>query len=364
MEPDAAAKEEGRHSPLQKLVLSDENQEKLDETKVNMRFSDAMYLRQHPELSLLINKFMQAVLDDSPQDPLTFAQDFFTQKNLEKHILGIDGADSSSSGEEDNLPDIVRQREKSRTDVRQMLQANRRQRLRRQKKAKEAKACIDLNIDSSTDDDEGGEDCLHNFGLTDERTSKLLNLFSICDRDSSGMIDTYEMQIFAKAFLSVIDDDELILDARRVLEVIDVEESGRITKNEFLNLFSLVSGDMDEKLFSQVNIELLDILNGVVQKPLDPDMVTGHKLVQLKMLFQGWDPKHTGKVPRDLVYLLAQAFYDAGLPTDVNEIVSTVGDMVPLEQFYGACISMRLEHVSKPEFDAVVDPLLNQRYDV
>eukprot|EP00656_Telonema_subtile_P024986 TRINITY_DN27125_c0_g1_i2.p1 TRINITY_DN27125_c0_g1~~TRINITY_DN27125_c0_g1_i2.p1 ORF type:complete len:362 (+),score=160.11 TRINITY_DN27125_c0_g1_i2:160-1245(+) len=358
-----AQPEGGRNSPLNKLVLTEEEQADLDDTKVNMRFSDAMYLRQHPELSLLINKFMQAVLEDSPADPLTFAQDFFTMKNLEKHILEIDEEDSSSSGEEDNLADVARQQEKRRTEVRQMLQANRRQRLRRQKKAKEDKACIDLNIDSSTDDDDGANDCGHNYGLSDARTSKLMDLFAITDRDGSGGIDSYEMHVFGKAFLSAVQDSELVQDAHKVLELIDVEGSGRLNKNEYLNFFSLVSGDMSEELFEQVHNELLDILNGVVQLDVDPDMVTGDKLVRLKMLFRGWDPAGAGHVPKDTVYLLAQAFYTAGLPIEVGDIVGLVKEVVPLEDFYKACIAMRLEHVSTDEFNKVMDPLLQQRYN-
>lgn len=173
MEVDASATAAGEaatercNSPLEKLVLEDEHQDNLDQIKVQTRNSDAMYLRQHPELSLLVNRFLQAVFEDSPSDPLSFAQDYFTQKNLEKHILGIDGEDSSSSGEEDNLVDVDKEMAKKRTQVKQELQAKRRQRLRRQKKAKADKACIDWAIDSSTDDDEGDQSTGHNYGLSD-----------------------------------------------------------------------------------------------------------------------------------------------------------------------------------------------------
>jgi len=121
MEVDASATAAGEaatercNSPLEKLVLEDEHQDNLDQIKVQTRNSDAMYLRQHPELSLLVNRFLQAVFEDSPSDPLSFAQDYFTQKNLEKHILGIDGEDSSSSGEEDNLVDVDKEMAKKRT---------------------------------------------------------------------------------------------------------------------------------------------------------------------------------------------------------------------------------------------------------
>merc|ERR1712086_663952 len=126
-----------------KLVLDDEKQKDLDDLKVKTRHSDAMYLRQHPELSLLINRFMWAVFEDSPDDPLTFAQDFFTQKNLETHILGIDGGDSSSDGEEDTLADLLKQRAQKRRTVKQMLQTKRKQRIRREKRA-QAEKCVGL----------------------------------------------------------------------------------------------------------------------------------------------------------------------------------------------------------------------------
>merc|ERR1711977_391665 len=100
-------KELPRSNPMNKLVLDEEKQRELDDLKIKTRHSDAMYLRQHPELSLLINRFMWAVFEDSPDDPLSFAQDFFTQKSLEKHILGIDGAESSSSGDEDELENVL-----------------------------------------------------------------------------------------------------------------------------------------------------------------------------------------------------------------------------------------------------------------
>merc|ERR1712159_859741 len=81
--------------------LTSEQQESLNQCKVHQRREDAMYLRDHPELTLMVNSFLRTVLEESPEDPLTFAQDFFMQKNLAKHILRIeDQGDSSSSGDE------------------------------------------------------------------------------------------------------------------------------------------------------------------------------------------------------------------------------------------------------------------------
>merc|ERR1712166_1700596 len=167
-----AEKELPRSNPMNKLVLDDEKQKDLDDLKVKTRHSDAMYLRQHPELSLLINRFMWAVFEDNPDDPLTFAQDFFTQKNLETHILGIDAEGESSDGEEDNLGDLFKEGAQKRRTVKQMLQTKRKQRIRREKRAKAEKPCIDLDIDSSTDDDVD-DNFGQNYGLSEERVEKL-----------------------------------------------------------------------------------------------------------------------------------------------------------------------------------------------
>jgi len=361
---DPVAGEERCNSPLEKLVLEDENQEELDKIKVQTRSSDAMYLRQHPELSLLVNRFLQAVFEDSPNDPLSFAQDYFTQKNLEKHILGIDGDDgSSSSGEEDSLVDLDKERAKKRTQVKQELQAKRRQRLRRQKKAKADKACIDWSIDSSTDDDEGDQSTGHNYGLSDARTMKLLDLFSLTDRDHSGSIDCYELQMFTKAFLSVVTDPVLREDSKAIVEQIDIEHNGRVDKDEFLNFFSLVSGAMDDDTFDQVIQELFETLKGVVKVNVDPDMVTGDKMLQLKMLFQGWDSQGTGQVPRDTLYLLAQACQQAGMDVDVGEISESVPDTVTLAQYFEVCTRLKLQRLDSDQFDQILGPLLEQRYN-
>ena len=79
---------------------------------------------------------------------------------LQTHILGIDGGDSSSDGEEDTLADLLKQRvlersaglgslsegclqaQKRRT-VKQMLQTKRKQRIRREKRA-QAEKCVGL----------------------------------------------------------------------------------------------------------------------------------------------------------------------------------------------------------------------------
>lgn len=192
---------------------------------------------------------------------------------------------------------------------------------------------------------------------------KLLDLFSITDREHSGSIDCYDLQMFAKAFLSVVTDPVLCEDSKVVLEQIDIEHNGRVDKDEFLDFFSLVSGDMPDNLFDQVVKELFDTLKGVVKVSVNPDMVTGDKMLQLKMFFQGFDSKGTGSVPRDTVYVLAQACHEAGMEVDVAEITDSVGDEVTLEQFFDVCTTLKLERLDATKFNGIMGPLLEQRYN-
>lgn len=346
---------------MNKLVLDDEKQKDLDDLKVKTRHSDAMYLRQHPELSLLINRFMWAVFEDSPDDPLTFAQDFFTQKNLETHILGIDGGDSSSDGEEDTLADLLKQRAQKRRTVKQMLQTKRKQRIRREKRAQADKPCLDLDIDSSTDDDV--DDSLgKDYGLSPERVERLLELFNYSDSDGKGFVDTYELRGFSKGFFSAINDKQLKLDAEIMLEEIDVECNGQINQDSYMDFFSLISGDMDLEAFDQVCTDLMDILQGVVHPAENPNAIAGERMVKLKMLFQGWDPKNSGEVPRDIVYLIAQTCQAQGVNVDPAEINSSVPDMVSRDDFFDVCARMQMKGLDDETFNAILDPLLEQRY--
>ena len=63
---------------------------------------------------------------------------------------------------------------------------------------------------------------------------------------------------------------------------------------------------MDLEAFDQVCTDLMDVLQGVVHPEENPNAIAGERMVKLKMLFQGWDPKNSGEVPRDIVYLIAQ----------------------------------------------------------
>ena len=94
----------------------------------------------------------------------------------------------------------------------------------------------------------------------------------------------------------------------------------------------------------------------------DIDPLTADRMVKLRMLFSGWDPKSTGQVPRDLIYLMAQACQAAGADLDPSQINSKVPDMLSREAFFDACLTMQMKECDDTRFNAIVDPLLEQRY--
>merc|ERR1712159_700741 len=135
--------------------LTSEQQESLNQCKVHQRREDAEYLRDHPELTLMINSFLRTVLEESPDDPLTFAQDFFTQKSLEKHILRIeDGGDSSSSGDEIEVSGNAEEKERRRERVQTMMKEKRKLVARRRRREQQAKPVMDLQCESEADEED------------------------------------------------------------------------------------------------------------------------------------------------------------------------------------------------------------------
>uniref|UniRef100_A0A8C5TYA1 RIIa domain-containing protein n=1 Tax=Malurus cyaneus samueli TaxID=2593467 RepID=A0A8C5TYA1_9PASS len=45
-----------------------------------LQLSHAAYLQQHPEVRTLLSDFLQALLFQQPQDPISFAADFFAHQ--------------------------------------------------------------------------------------------------------------------------------------------------------------------------------------------------------------------------------------------------------------------------------------------
>lgn len=67
-------------------ALSDKQQEKLNQKKIELRMENERYLRQHPELNLLIQHFLREVFLKKPNDIREFAARFFTNPTLNEQV--------------------------------------------------------------------------------------------------------------------------------------------------------------------------------------------------------------------------------------------------------------------------------------
>merc|ERR1712070_1341436 len=241
----------GRLAMCEPGELSFEDQEKLNKNKVDLRRDDDIYMREHPELTLMINSFLRTVLEEAPDDPLTFAQDFFTQKKLEKRILRIeDDGDSSSDGEDIEMEGDAEEKERRRFRLQATMKEKRKQVARRARRAKEARPVMDLQCDSETDgEDAGGVQHDPTYGLGEERVQQLMKLFNLVDKDRSGYIDSYELGVFATSFFRHLKDPMPRQEAEEMMEEIDIDKNGRIDREEYLSYFSLCVGLMDDSQF-------------------------------------------------------------------------------------------------------------------
>lgn len=68
-------------------VLSEEQQVRLNEKKVELRLDNERYLRKHPELRQLFKHFMAQVLEEKPANVQEFAAHFFTQADLRDQVM-------------------------------------------------------------------------------------------------------------------------------------------------------------------------------------------------------------------------------------------------------------------------------------
>jgi len=342
--------------------LSFEDQELLNKNKVDQRREDAMYMRDHPELTLMVNCFLRTVLEEAPEDPLTFAQDFFVQKNLQKRILRIeDDGESSSSGDEIEVEGDVEEQERRRARVQMAMKEKRKQVERRARRAKEAKPVMNLDVDSETDEEDDNTVSFDpTYGLGEERVNQLMKLFNLVDKDRSGFIDSYELSVFATSFFRNLDDPQLKGEAEAMIEEIDIDKNGHIDKEEYLSYFSLCVGLMPDEQFMPIFNDLLESFEGGDKEDeSEVDVIPGERLVKLQLLFQGWDPKNTGNVPRDIVFVLARAS-EQFTQKDATEVVETVPEVVSRKDFITACLQVGMHTVSDSQFDEIVDPLLEK----
>ncbi|XP_051901770.1 RIIa domain-containing protein 1-like [Pristis pectinata] len=67
-------------------ALSVEQQEKLWDFKINTRIANEYYLREHPEVEILLGEFMRSVLLKKPKNIGEFAAEYYTDARLPEKI--------------------------------------------------------------------------------------------------------------------------------------------------------------------------------------------------------------------------------------------------------------------------------------
>lgn len=72
--------------PNDVTALSEEQQTLLFQLKKKKRFENEHYLRDHPEVKLLVQAFLRKVLLERPINIEEFAGDFFTRQDLKECI--------------------------------------------------------------------------------------------------------------------------------------------------------------------------------------------------------------------------------------------------------------------------------------
>ncbi|XP_041035723.1 RIIa domain-containing protein 1-like [Carcharodon carcharias] len=63
-------------------ALNDEQEEKLWHFKIHTRIANEYYLRNHPEVEMLLREFMRSVLLERPEDIREFASEYYTDAKL------------------------------------------------------------------------------------------------------------------------------------------------------------------------------------------------------------------------------------------------------------------------------------------
>mmetsp|Transcript_885 Transcript_885/g.1859 ORF Transcript_885/g.1859 Transcript_885/m.1859 type:complete len:97 (-) Transcript_885:233-523(-) len=86
-----------------------EQQARLNKTKVDLRVSNEEYLGKHPELQCMISLFMKALLEEKPDDCMSFACRWFIEPEREaevmQHVGGI-GFDMGMYSKPNQLPPV------------------------------------------------------------------------------------------------------------------------------------------------------------------------------------------------------------------------------------------------------------------
>ncbi|XP_074613795.1 RIIa domain-containing protein 1-like [Acropora palmata] len=67
-------------------ALTPEQQQKLNEFKISTRFANERYLREHPEVSCLLNGFLGSILLERPENVREFASKYFSDPELRRKV--------------------------------------------------------------------------------------------------------------------------------------------------------------------------------------------------------------------------------------------------------------------------------------
>ncbi|XP_067878622.1 RIIa domain-containing protein 1-like [Heterodontus francisci] len=67
-------------------ALNEEQQDRLWRFKINTRIANEYYLRNHPEVELLLREFLRSVLLKRPKNIREFASEYYTDAKLPEKI--------------------------------------------------------------------------------------------------------------------------------------------------------------------------------------------------------------------------------------------------------------------------------------
>ncbi|PRP75915.1 hypothetical protein PROFUN_15368 [Planoprotostelium fungivorum] len=66
--------------------LTPEQQVNLNKQKIDIRIENEQYLREHPEVGLLLQKFYEGILIDKPQNTVEYITKWFTRPDLRQKV--------------------------------------------------------------------------------------------------------------------------------------------------------------------------------------------------------------------------------------------------------------------------------------
>lgn len=85
-----------KHDILGIPGILDIHRKEFEKKKLHIRIENEKYLRQHPELAVMLKMFMQDVLNDYPSNILEYAGTYFDNDNMSEIVAEQMGLDKSS----------------------------------------------------------------------------------------------------------------------------------------------------------------------------------------------------------------------------------------------------------------------------